>query len=200
MNTVSIVIDSEVLSKWKFDLISRICKVIDVKEFIILGKKSKTTFKGILLTFLTQNLSSLSLVGKFSSLPRVHDSDLFRASGDIIWLSDSSLPINYSGSIYFVGNCEGKNYSKLNYLSKHSKKNYGNFSLLMKKQKNVYEILSYSYTEMIGYNPIRTINQHLGSLSFLWITVNPRSCKLCKYSLVPSSFEQLSTTIISLLV
>ena len=79
MNTVSIVIDSEVLSKWKFDLISRICKVIDVKEFIILGKKSKTTFKGILLTFLTQNLSSLSLVGKFSSLPRVHDSDLFRA-------------------------------------------------------------------------------------------------------------------------
>ena len=167
MNTVSIVIDSEVLSKWKFDLISRICKVIDVKEFIILGKKSKTTFKGILLTFLTQNLSSLSLVGKFSSLPRIHDSDLFRASGDIIWLSDSSLPINYSGSIYFVGNCEGKNYSKLNYLSKHNKKNYGNFSLLMKKQKNVYEILSYSYTEMIGYNPIRTINQHLGSLSFL---------------------------------
>lgn len=167
MNTISIVVDSEVLSKWKFDFISRLCEKVQVREFIILGNKDKKTLRGIFFTFLTQNLSNLSLVGKFSSIPRIYASDLFRVNGDLVWLSDLSLPSNYQNTVYIIGNCEGSNYSKLNYLSKHSKKNYGNFSLLIKKQRSLYEILSYSYTEMVGYNPIKTVNQHLGSLPFL---------------------------------
>ena len=126
MNTISIVVDSEVLSKWKFDFISHLCEKVQVREFIILGNKDKKTLKSIFFTFLTQNLSNLSLVGKFSSIPRIYASDLFRVSGDLVWLSDFSLPKNYQNTVYLIGNCEGSNYSKLNYLSKQSKKNYGN--------------------------------------------------------------------------
>ncbi len=50
MNTISIVVDSEVLSKWKFDFISRLCEKVQVREFIILGNKDKKTLKSIFFT------------------------------------------------------------------------------------------------------------------------------------------------------
>ena len=167
MNNISIVVDSEVLSKWKYDFISRLNKNSEIKEIIIWKKTNGTSYKEVLYKFLTYNLTNLSLVGKFNSIPRNYTSDFFGISGDLIWLSDSPLPIDYQDTIYFVGNCEGKNYSLKNYLSQNSKRNYGNFSVLIKKQKNIFKILSYSYTELIGYNPIKTINQHLGSLQYL---------------------------------
>ena len=167
MNTVAIVVDSEVLSKWKFDFIIRLTKAIRIKEIIVLNKRKQVNIKNVPYKFLIQSLSNLSLVGKYNSTPRIYTSDFFRVSGDIVWLSDSSLPTNYEHKIYFVGDCEGKSFSLSNYLSNHNKKNYGNFSMLIKKQKKVIEILSYSYTELVGYNPIKTINQHLGSLKYL---------------------------------
>ena len=167
MDTISIVVDSEVLSKWKYNFISSVSKSVNINEIIVLGNKNIKSFKGAILTFLTRNLSNLSLVGKFVSIPRNHTPNLFRITGNLIWLSDSPIPKNYENTIYFIGNCEGKNYSRYSYLDKHNKLNYGNFSLLIKKQKNFLEILSYSYTEMIGYNPVKTIDQHLGSLEYL---------------------------------
>ena len=44
MNTISIVVDSEVLSKWKFDFISRLCEKVQVREFIILCSPARLEF------------------------------------------------------------------------------------------------------------------------------------------------------------
>jgi len=167
MDTISIVVDSEVLSKWKFDFIIRLAENIRIKEIIVLNKQRRIVFKDLSYKFLVQSLSNLSLVGKFNSIPRIYTSDFFRVSGDLLWLSDSVLPNNYEHTVYFVANCDGKNFSLSSYLSNHSKKDYGNFSTLIKKHKKMLEILSYSYTELVGYNPIKTINQHLGSLKYL---------------------------------
>lgn len=167
MDNISIVIDSEVLSKWKYDFISRLCKRVEVKEVIVLKRTSRPLYKGIAYKLFAYNLSNLSLVGKLKSVPRNFTSDFFGINGNLLWLSDSPLPEDYQDTVYFVGNCEGQNYSLKNYLARHSRNNYGNFSMLIKKQKNIYQILAYSYTEMIGYNPIKTINQHLGSLQYL---------------------------------
>ena len=132
MDTISIVVDSEVLSKWKFDFIIRLAENIRIKEIIVLNKQRRIVFKDLSYKFLVQSLSNLSLVGKFNSIPRIYTSDFFRVSGDLLWLSDSVLPNNYEHKVYFVANCDGKNFSLSSYLSNHSKKDYGNFSTLIK--------------------------------------------------------------------
>ncbi len=167
MDNISIVVDSEVLSKWKYDFIYRLSKSSEINEIIVWKKTSRASYKSFIYKFFTYNLSNLSLVGKFSSIPRNYTSNFFGINGNLLWLSELSLPKDYQDTIYFVGNCEGKNYSLNSYLSKNNKRNYGNFSMLIKKQRNILQILSYSYTELIGYNPIKTINQHLGSLQYL---------------------------------
>ena len=167
MDNISIVVDSEVLSKWKYDFIYRLSKSSEINEIIVWKKTSRASYKNFIYKFFTYNLSNLSLVGKFSSIPRNYTSNFFGINGNLLWLSELSLPKDYQDTIYFVGNCEGKNYSLNSYLSKNNKRNYGNFSMLIKKQRNILQILSYSYTELIGYNPIKTINQHLGSLQYL---------------------------------
>ena len=122
MDNISIVVDSEVLSKWKYDFISRLIKKSEIKEIIVWKKTSRAYYKEFIYKFLTYNLSNLSLVGKFNSIPRNYTSDFFGIKGNLLWLSDLSLPKDYADTIYFIGNCEGKNYSLNSYLSKHNKR------------------------------------------------------------------------------
>ena len=62
MDTISIVVDSEVLSKWKFNLIIRLAENIKIKEIIILNKRRQIVIKGLFYKFVVQSLSNLSLV------------------------------------------------------------------------------------------------------------------------------------------
>ena len=167
MDNISVVVDSEVLSRWKFNSFAWINNNFAIKEVLLLGKSKETSIRTTIYSFLIKELSNLSLVGKFSSIPRRAGFNKQITEGNIFWLSDLPIPNDYAGTIYFIGNREGIHYSKENYLKNSSKENYGNFSILIKRNRNVQEILSYSFTELIGYNPFKTINQHLSSLKYL---------------------------------
>ena len=99
MNKVSVVIDQQTISYWKYEVIQTLYKK-NLLETIYLTDKSSKNFKLTLKRTTCTGLSRITISEYFNDIKRHSLKTGAKPIGDLVWLSESLIDFEYVNNIF----------------------------------------------------------------------------------------------------
>ena len=193
MNKVSVVIDSEKISNWKYQVINKLSEEDLLNAIYVTGDNSINP-KVILKRFLCSSLAQVTISEFFTNTNRLSLNKGVQLIGDLIWLSENSIDFEYEENIYYFSNSKSKHKFEKNFLIKNSKE-IMSITYLTKKNKSKSLIVNGCWTEEAKFSKNKTITNNLSSLKFLISSENLDAFKTFQYNKNNSSTEKNSRVI-----
>ena len=165
MNKVSVVIDQQTISYWKYEVIQTLYKK-DLLETIYITDKSSKNFKLALKRTTCTGLSRITISECFNDIKRHSLKTGAKPIGDLVWLSESLIDFEYVNNIFYFCN-EIKNQKFESALFSRENSNFKSITYLARKNKNKVVIVNGCWTEEAKFSDSKTISNNLFSLQFL---------------------------------
>ena len=165
MNKVSVVIDHQTISYWKYEIILTLYKK-GLLETIYLTDKSSKNFRLALKRIVCTSLSRITISEYFGSIKRISLKTGAKPTGDLVWLSEGLIDFEYVNNIfYFCNEMKKQKFESSLFLRENLK--FKSITYLAKKNKNKVVIVNGCWTEEAKFSDNKTVSNNLSSLQFL---------------------------------
>ena len=165
MNKVSVVIDHQTISYWKYEIILTLYKK-GLLETIYITDKSSKDFRLALKRIVCTSLSRITISEYFVSIKRLSLKTGAKPTGDLVWLSEGVIDFEYVDNIfYFCNEIKKQKFESSLFLRENLK--FKSITYLAKKNKNKVVIVNGCWTEEAKFSDNKTVSNNLSSLQFL---------------------------------
>ena len=165
MNKVSVVIDSETISYWKYEIILTLHNK-GLLDTLFISDKVQRKIKLSIKRILCSSLSLITISEYFDDIKRVSLKTGAKPTGDLIWLSEGRVDFEYINNIYyFCNDVKDQKFESDLFLKENFK--FKSMTYLAKKNKNKVVIVNGSWTEEAKFSDNKTVSNNLSSLKFL---------------------------------
>jgi hypothetical protein len=165
MNKLSVVVDHQTISYWKYEIILTLYKK-GLLETIYITDKSSKDFRLALKRIVCTSLSRITISEYFSSIKRISLKTGAKPTGDLVWLSESLIDFEYVDNIfYFCNEIKEQKFESSLFLRENLK--FKSITYFARKNKNKVVIVNGCWTEEAKFSDNKTISNNLASLQFL---------------------------------
>lgn len=165
MNKISVVIDNQTISYWKYEIILTLYKNGLLGTIYVTEKSSKSfrlAFKRIVCT----SLSRITISEYFGDIKRLSLKTGAKPTGDLVWLSEGLINFEYIDNIFYFCNEIKKQKFESSLFSKENLR-FKSITYLAKKNKNKVVIVNGCWTEEAKFSDNKTVSNNLSSLQYL---------------------------------
>ena len=145
MNKVSVVIDHQTVSYWKYEVINRLHEDGLLNNLYITENHSIDP-RVILRRFLCSSLAQVTISELFTNIKRLFLNKGVQLVGELLWLSENPVNFQYADNIYYFSNSESEHKFEKNFLLKGSEE-LKSITYLTKKNKNKLLVVNGCWTE-----------------------------------------------------
>jgi hypothetical protein len=190
MNKVSVVIDHQTVSYWKYEIINRLHEDGLLNNLYITENHSIDP-RVILRRFSCSSLAQITVSELFTNIKRLFLNKGVQLVGELLWLSENPVNFQYADNIYYFSDSKGEHKFEKNFLLKGSEE-LKSITYLTKKNKNKRLVVNGCWTEEAKFSKSKTISNNLSSLKFLINSETKDSFELFEYSKNNFSTKKLS--------
>ena len=190
MNKLSVVVDHQTLSYWKYEIINKLHEDGLLNTLYITDNYSINP-RVILQRFSCISLSQVSISEFFTNTKRHFLNKGVQLVGELLWLSENPVNFEHADNIYYFSNGKGEHKFEENFLLKDSEE-LTSITYLTKKNKNKHLVVNGCWTEEAKFSKGKTISNNLSALKFLINKNNKTSFELFEYSKNNFSTRNLS--------
>ena len=165
MNKLSVVVDHQTISYWKYEIILTLYKK-GLLETIYITDKSSKDFRLALKRIVCTSLSRITISEYFSSIKRISLKTGAKPTGDLVWLSESLIDFEYVDNIFYFCNEIKEQKFESSLFSRENLK-FKSITYFARKNKNKVVIVNGCWTEEAKFSDNKTISNNLASLQFL---------------------------------
>ena len=190
MNKVSVVIDHQTISYWKYEVINELYKD-GLLNTLYITDNQPINPSVVLKRFSCSSLAQVTISELFTNTRRLLLKKGVQLVGELLWLSENPVNFEYEDNIYYFSDGKSKHKFEESFLLKNPEE-LRSITYLTKRNKNKYMVVNGCWTEEAKFSKGRTISNNLSSLKFLINSETKDSFELFKYSKNNLSTKKLS--------
>ena len=180
MKKVSVVIDSEKISNWKFQIINKLSKDSLLNTIYITGN-TPINPRLTLRRFLCSSLAQVTISEFFENTKRLSLNKGVQLIGDLVWLSENPIEFEYEQNIYYFSDSKSNHKFEKTFLLRNSEE-LNSITYLTKKNKSTCLIVNGCWTEEAKFSNSKSISNNLSTLRFLIHSEYEDSFEIFKYN------------------
>ena len=165
MNKVSVVIDHQTISYWKYEVINELYKD-GLLNTLYITDNQQINPSVVLKRFSCSSLAQVTISELFTNTRRLLLKKGVQLVGELLWRSENPVNFEYEDNIYYFSDGKSKHKFEESFLLKNPEE-LRSITYLTKRNKNKYMVVNGCWTEEAKFSKGRTISNNLSSLKFL---------------------------------